>query len=183
VAVAPRTVAPAPAASDFDVNTTVSPQPVRSAPNVARPPNVSSPPVVPAPEPYNDLWDAPDFSAAAVGLTGRPVADDRAPLPDVGDDFSYLDSDLQVEPPPSAGDPTWSGAAGVTNSTERAHEKGPGKWTETGRTAEELASHLPAGPSRPLRLDDSSSSIGTGWVVAAIVGLLVIALLVAFWPA
>ena len=78
--------------------------------------------------------------------------------------------------------PAWGGAVGVTQTSDRAHEKGPGKWTESGRDAEELASHLPAGPSRPLRLDDPAPAAGMGWVVVAIVGLLVIVAAVAFWP-
>ncbi len=77
----------------------------------------------------------------------------------------------------------WTSAVGVTGSSDRAHEKGPGKWTESGRDAEELASHLPAGPSRPLRLDDQGKKLGLGWIVAGIVAMLGVAAAFAFWPA
>ncbi len=73
---------------------------------------------------------------------------------------------------------TWEGAAGVSGSHDRDGEKGPGKWTAAGRSVEELQAALPAGESRPLKLEQKG---GSSWWMAVGVILLGGALCLAGW--
>lgn len=79
-----------------------------------------------------------------------------------------------------AGDVAWEGALGVTGNSDRAHEKGEGKWLESGRDIGELTRQLPEGPSRPLRLDDGGGGGNTGWIVVGVMVVLLMALVFAF---
>ncbi len=142
-------------------------------------------PALPGGAPVAGLVDRVDrdaLLAARVPPPSRAVEPERGPVLTPRPDGIEEPGDVFVRPAGVDSGPAWGGAVGVTQNSDRAHEKGPGKWTESGRDAEELASHLPAGPSRPLRLDDPAPAAGMGWVVVAIVGLLVIVAAVAFWP-
>ncbi|MDP2315619.1 MAG: hypothetical protein Q8P41_22155 [Pseudomonadota bacterium] len=87
----------------------------------------------------------------------RPAADLLADLPP-----------REVPRDPSVEAPRWTGAIGVTGSSDRAGEKGPGKWTASGRDVEALLADLPSGPTREMDLAPESPR-RYGWLV--VVGL------------
>jgi hypothetical protein len=98
--------------------------------------------------------------------TGRATADLLADLPPR--EVSVEDADEHYRPPAA---PRWTGAVGITNSSAREGEKGPGKWTASGRGVEELMSGLPVGPSRPLDLDADAPRRSPWLVVVGFVAL------------
>ena len=90
----------------------------------------------------------------------------------------YAPPDLE-DHPESGGPPRWEGLGGVTGDPSRMNEKGPGKWTQQGRSREELAEQLPPGESRPLDLSAPPSPMAGRWPLL-IGALLVVGLLLAW---
>ncbi|MFN7144709.1 MAG: hypothetical protein ACK4YP_13115 [Myxococcota bacterium] len=59
----------------------------------------------------------------------------------------------------------------MTGSSAREREKGPGKWTASGRDVETLMADLPDGPTRELDIDTKPRSRGLGSYVLVVVVL------------
>ena len=116
-------------------------------------------------EPEAEPAAAPSEPAAAVRSATRP--------PDEVPGVSILERTAQPETSASfAGD-----GPRITENSDRETELGAGKWTEEGRSAEDLAREMPDTPIREMDLEESGKSWGL--YVAAVVVLCLIAAILA----
>ena len=123
--------------------------------------------------------EVPDAAPTAPVVTNAEQPERPAPIlsatrpPDEVPGVSILERTSQAE---TSGSFTGEGPR-ITENSDRETELGAGKWTEEGRSAEDLAREMPDTPIREMDLEESGKSWGL--YVAAVVVLCVIAAVLA----
>jgi hypothetical protein len=148
--------------------------PVRTEPASYAPPVDEVPVSYAPPRVAYSAPPASSYSEPPAAYSAPPEDDSEEELDDVRGG-SILD---RTAPPEAGGDWLDSGGPKVTANQDREAELGAGKWTEEGRSMEELARELPNTPARELEIEEGRpwgtiAAVAVLSIIAAVIALLI----------